>query len=385
MRVLLETLGQYLRACRRTVQSPLKHRLDSWTRRLRVHWNGWVQITAYQRGDIHSHALPTIYQVEPTNYCNLTCPMCPHDLMRRTVGFMTFDLFRKVIDQVKGHSMAIRLHNMGESLFHKTLPKFIEYAAASGLGTVLSTNAAALNERNCEKLMDAGLDQLLISFDGNTKATYEACREKSKYDRVLANIHRLLRLKAERHLTKPAVTISLIDMPATHAEVDAFKRTWEGRVDAIRIKAARNWDGTSDRINRMVAIPGVRGQDKPCLWLWTSMVVLWDGRVVPCCMDYDAKVVLGDVHKKSLKDIYNDEPMRELRRLHVEGRVSESPLCRGCSAPTSLNGSWLRLAAEAGRLTRLGTRAPATVQSTQPDRAASSGHVDALGGRTILN
>jgi radical SAM protein with 4Fe4S-binding SPASM domain len=137
--------------------------------------------------------------------------------------------------------------------------------------------------------------------------------------------------------------MSLINMPITANEVSDFKARWERRVDAVRIKPPRNWDGSSTRINTIVGLKDMRPNQAPCSWLWTSLVVLWDGRVVPCCMDYDAKAVLGNIKAQSLAEIFNAEPMQALRRLHVEGRVNESSLCRGCSAPTGLDGPWAKV------------------------------------------
>jgi radical SAM protein with 4Fe4S-binding SPASM domain len=276
--------------------------------------------------------------------------MCPHDLMTREVGFMEFDLFKEVVDQVSGYSSVIRLHNMGESLFHKKISEFIEYGKKKKLKTVLSTNASALSEKTTKKILDAELNELLISFDGTSKETYEICRSKAKFEKVLRNINRLLELKAANGKSFPKITMSLIDMPMTHNEVEKFKNNWTPRVESVRIKAARNWDGSSDRINQLVDVPGKRKETQPCFWLWSKFVILWDGRVVPCCMDYDAKYVLGNVKEKSLQEIFNDKPIQELRRLHIEGKVFESELCRGCSAPTGAKNSKLSGATTIARM-----------------------------------
>lgn len=318
-------------------------------RHLRVLANRWLQAVSYKDGHSRSWARPEIFQVEPTNYCNLRCPMCPHDLMTREVGFMDLDLFRHAVDQVKDYSASIRLHNMGESLLHKRVDEFIRYARTAGIATVLSTNASALTERSGERILDAGLDQLLISFDGASKETYETLREGARYEKVLQKVEAFLALKVKRKAKRPRITMSLINMPLTRTEIEAFKARWRSRVDAIRIKPPRNWDGSSERINRLVDLSSLRPIEHPCYWLWSSMVILWDGRVVPCCMDYDGKAVLGNIREKSLDEIFNDAPMQALRRLHTQGRVCESELCRGCSAPTALRGPGIDLAARLGR------------------------------------
>ena len=67
-----------------------------------------------------------------------------------------------------------------------------------------------------------------------------------------------------------------------------------------------------------------------CKFLWESVVIAWDGRVVPCCFDYDAKMVLGDLKRSSLAEIWNSPAYVELRRAELEGRNC-NPLCANCA------------------------------------------------------
>ncbi|MCF6237888.1 MAG: SPASM domain-containing protein [Candidatus Marinimicrobia bacterium] len=275
--------------------------------------------------------------------------MCPHDLMTREKGFMDVELFKTAINQVSVYSDSIRLHNMGESLLHPHFDDLIRYTRNLGIRTILSTNATALTESVSERVLKSQLDSLLISFDGASKETYEQLRDGAKFDKVIKKIEGFLSLRKRMGVKRPKVTMSLINMPMTESEVDAFRHRWEGKVDLIRIKPPRNWDGSSVRINEIMNLTDTRSPGNPCYWLWSSMVILWDGRVVPCCMDYDAKHVLGNIKEKSLEQIFNDEPMQALRQLHVEGRVSESALCRGCSAPTKVDGALMNLAGRLGK------------------------------------
>ena len=307
-------------------------------------YNRWLQIGAYYNRELQTSAAPELFQVEPTNYCNLKCPMCPHDLMTREVGFMDLALYRSVVQQVRRYSASVRLHNMGESLLHRQISEFISYAKENGLTTILSSNASALTRRASERIIDAGLDELLISFDGVSKEIYEFCRAGANYNNVLANIDQFLQLRERRRTSSPKVTMSLIDMPLTKGEISEFIRRWSPKVDNVRIKPPRNWDGSSNRINELVSIPGQHSSGYPCSRLWTSLVVLWDGRVVPCCMDFDAKVVLGNMKEKTLAEIFNDRPMQALRAVHANAEVCKSDLCRGCSSPTRIQGHWLPLA-----------------------------------------
>lgn len=294
-------------------------------------FNRVLKKLSYRLRSDRSWAYPSVFQIEATNFCNLRCPMCPYDTMTRDVGYMEIDLFRRVVDQLAGCTRVLRLHNMGESLFHKQIDEMIRYARSKGVTTAISTNATALNEKAAERILTAQLDQLFISFDGAHKETYEMYRKGARFERSLANVLHFLEIKEQRQAVKPHTTLSMIEMAGTEGEIGEFRDFWQKRVDAVRIKRVKNWDGSVDRINE-IALKDFRPLDAPpCSWLWDRMVVLWDGRVVPCCYDYDGKYVLGNLRDRTLKQIFNDQPMRELRKLHAAGRAHESSLCQGCA------------------------------------------------------
>jgi radical SAM protein with 4Fe4S-binding SPASM domain len=281
---------------------------------------------------------PYVFQVELTNFCNLKCPMCPHDLMTRSVGYMDFGLFRRVVAEVRATNPDLRLHNMGESLFHPEVGRFIRHAREQGLETVLSTNATTLTDRKIDELIEAELSWLYVSFDGTSADTYERFRKGARYERERAKVERLLEVRDARGAKYPQVMMSCIALPGTRAEVEEFRAYWDGRANAVRIKVADAWDGSSERIRGIVADEQPAFEPSVCRWPWQAMVVLWDGRVVPCCYDYDGKHVLGDLRRSTLAEIFNDAPMRELRRALREGRAEDVSLCRTCPRGANAHG-----------------------------------------------
>ena len=167
-------------------------------------------------------------------------------------------------------------------------------------------------------------------FDGASADTYERFRRGAHYEREKAKVEQLLRMRRRAGSRFPQVMMSCLSLPGTRAEVEEFRAYWQPRVEAVRIKPADGWDGSSERINGIVAESQYPVGDAVCSWPWQSVVVLWDGRVVPCCFDYDGKYVLGDLRRRSLAQIFNDEPMKELRRLLCERRADEVSLCKTC-------------------------------------------------------
>src|SRR4030067_2738159 len=121
----------------------------------------------YKCGTARLPYAPLRLWVEPTSFCNLKCPMCTSkDIPEEKIGYMDWDLYRKIIDEAKGFVYDINLLLGGESLFHKRLPEMIAYAKANGIRTRLSTNATVLTKEQREEPLDAGLYFIIFSFDG---------------------------------------------------------------------------------------------------------------------------------------------------------------------------------------------------------------------------
>src|SRR3989344_6615489 len=144
-------------------------------------------------------SFPKFLHIEITNACNLDCVMCPRHDMKRKVGFMPMELFKKIIDQVpKGSKIAISLNLFGESFLHPKLYEMIKYAKQSNVGEVhLNSNITIINEHKARAILESGIDVLALSFEGTNKKTYEYLRIGSNFERVEENIKLILRIQKE--------------------------------------------------------------------------------------------------------------------------------------------------------------------------------------------
>ena len=166
----------------------------------------------YKRGSQKLPYGPLRLWLEPTSFCNLKCPMCTSkDIPEDKIGYMDWDLYRKIIDEAKGFVYDINLFMGGESLFHKRLPEMIAYAKANGIRTRLSTNATVLTKEQREEPLDAGLDFIIFSFDGYEKEIYEKIRVNANFEKTLGNIRAFLEEKKERGTGKPYVMFQVIE------------------------------------------------------------------------------------------------------------------------------------------------------------------------------
>jgi hypothetical protein len=282
-------------------------------------------------GRDRSPVLPEIVQIEATNICNAKCVFCPRDEMHRKQGIMSFDLFRKIVDECAELGIThVRMHNYGEAFVDKQLVEKVRYAKARGIKEVGAiSNGSLLTEPVVRGMIEAGLDAINISVDASGKETFERTRIGLKYDKVIANIERLVRLRAEAGRRRPKLILSFVRQN-NDADEQAFIEHWKQIADKIHVTDLHNWAGTLNTESDV---------NYPCYRPWLTFTALWDGRVSLCCADFDGRVVLGDLNTSSIQDIWNSEPYRKVRREHLESGGPD--ICRSCDLPRKDSPLWI--------------------------------------------
>lgn len=267
---------------------------------------------------------PNQVRIENTNHCNARCTICPMELLTRPLGTMGVDLFSEIIAQlVELGTKEVHLQGFGEPFLDKTIFDKIRIAKDMGIPfTFLVTNASLLNEENSRKLLASGLDKMRISFYGLNKSEYERVHVRLSFDEVRKNILRLLELKRELHVSKPVISLKYIGSILKFIPF-FFQWGFKTRVSFARL---HNY-GYGRKYNET----GKKGKDRTCAILSEStMQVLWDGRVVPCCYDFDGKMILGDLTKETVSEVWNGETFENFRAIHRNKEFSKLPICADC-------------------------------------------------------
>jgi len=275
--------------------------------------------------------LPEIVQIEATNICNAKCTFCPRDDMTRRQGVMEMALFRKIVDECASLGIGhVRMHNYGEAFVDKKLPEKIAYAKAKGIPEVgVITNGSLLGPDVARAVIEAGLDAINISLDAAGKETFESTRLGLKYDKVIANVEGLVRIRRELGRRRPKLILSFVRQDNS-AEEQAFIDHWSAVADKIHITELHNWAGT---LKRRADV------NFPCYRQWLTFTVLWDGRVSLCCADLDGHVVLGDLATETIAGVWNGDAYRRVRREQLE---SGGPaICRNCDLPAKDSPLWV--------------------------------------------
>jgi radical SAM protein with 4Fe4S-binding SPASM domain len=268
--------------------------------------------------------------VESASGCNLRCPMCHNkDVPAGRKGLMEIGLFRKIVAEAGDFVNDIYLHHRGEPLLNPALPEMISLARAAGIRTRFHTNGALLTEERAGRLLDAGPNLVSFSVDAFEKEGYETVRVGALFEETVENILRFARMRRDRGLTLPYLVVERIRfadpaVPENPAAIaDLRRRFLEGGVDEVIEKDEYRW--TTEGMPELEGPPA----SKVCTFPWYSMVVCADGTVTPCPQDYFAKMAMGNVKEASLREIWNGEPYRDLRR-RFRTDLDSLPLCRKC-------------------------------------------------------
>ena len=267
---------------------------------------------------------PAYFIIELTNHCNVKCVMCPQPRQTREAGFMSFEFYKSIIDQIYKYAEVVDLDLYGEILLHPQFEEFIAYAKSKNLKTLVSTNIKTLNKKNSLRLINSGLDFITLSLDGVKKETYEAVRVGSDFDKVMENVYTFVKLNNRKIFT----SLQIINMKQTHDEVEEFVEKFKTlNVDVVRVIPYSSHDPEKKDLNCDFNYPK---SENHCAFLWRTMVVTWNGKIVPCCQDWDNNIVLGDLNNESVLDVWNGQKMTTMRGKHAEKDRTDYAICQGC-------------------------------------------------------
>lgn len=332
--------------------------------------------------------MPISISFEPTTSCNLRCPECPSGLrsFSRDTGMLEESFFQKTIEELHRDLFYLTFYFQGEPYLNPKFLEMVKYASAKNIYTASSTNAHYLNDNNSKSTIESGLDRLIISIDGTTQETYEAYRIGGNLEKVIEGTKNLLYWKKELKSKTPYVIFQFVVFRQNEHEVEAIKKLGkEIGVDEVKIKSAQIYDyengneriPTKEKYSRYKkmedgsyelkndsgyvsplltfflkrrAKKGRIGEreskaEVSCWRMWYSCVITWDGKIVPCCFDKDAKHILGSLTTKggsafggkeeTFKNIWLNGSYTKFRSSLLKSR-KEIDICRNCSEGTKV-------------------------------------------------
>ena len=263
--------------------------------------------------------------LEITNVCNLHCAFCPGT--RRAPQFMAPEDFRLLASKLRGHTEYLYFHLMGEPLLHPDLAQLLNIADDLQFKVMLTTNGTLLPKRQELLLRASALHKVNISLQsfeanegGDLAAYLQGCAD---FAAAAAGAGKLCEFRLWNRGGWETMN------PAIHAVLAAaFPEPWTKSRSGFRL-AEKIWLEPGDRFDWPdLSLPSL-GERCFCYGLRDQVGVLCDGTVVPCCLDREGAIPLGNLFEQDLNEIMLTERARAIYDGFSQRRAVE-PLCRTC-------------------------------------------------------
>lgn len=260
-------------------------------------------------------------RIEPTNLCNANCIMCPRELLTRPKSIMPYEHCKNLINQAKDLGVETITHcGLGEPLIDSNLEAKIGYSAMMGLQSYLLTNASLLHKERSHQIIDSGLNMMRFSIHSLNREGFEKIHVGLNFYNVMSNIQSFLDLNTR--MNNP-ITTQITALALNGESIDDIRNFWEHKVDYLEIWQPHNWAGQKQ-------YRGIKRQKNTCGRPFKGpLQINVDGKMMVCCMDSNAEMIVGDTYTDTIEDIVRGEPYREIRRKHIEGTLNGLP-CERC-------------------------------------------------------
>jgi radical SAM protein with 4Fe4S-binding SPASM domain len=312
--------------------------------------NGWQNYSSFKkalisRSPIHP-GLPLSLSIEPTTSCNLRCPECPSGLrsFTRPTGMMELGIFQNVINQLHEALSYLIIYFQGEPYLNPAFLESVNYAHSKNIYTATSTNAHYLSKENSIETVKSGLSRIIISIDGTDQESYAKYRIGGELEKVINGTKTLVAAKESLKSQPPFIILQfLLFEHNTHQIQEMKKLAKELRVNKLEFKTAQVYDFEkgSELIPKTNSYSRYQSGGEynfniksellnKCWKMWHSCVITWDGDIVPCCFDKDAKYKMGNIKDQSFKEIWNGTKYQEFRSRLFTNR-KEIDICKNCT------------------------------------------------------
>ena len=272
--------------------------------------------------------------IEITNVCNLSCDFCPkHNRAERRMTAQEFDL---ITDKLRDRAVFLYFHLMGEPMLHPLLPDFIRMAREKGFKTVLTSNGTLpLRAMRLLSSLPHKVQLSLHSHESNGKGILAEYIDKvMQFSIPAAEQGTCIVLRLWNQGGRESENEQVIQLLEKYVQ-----KPWHERPDGYRL-----CDNLYLEFDRKFKWPEVelptresqRGADVFCMALHKQIGVLADGSLVPCCMDHNGDITLGNLFTQSLDEILESPRAKAMTEGFRHHRATEL-LCRNCESGNARN------------------------------------------------
>jgi len=288
-----------------------------------------------------SWAYPTHYQMEPASGCNLRCPMCYITTQNISRGTLSLNHFKKFIDEISDYAFLLHFWGWGEPFMNKDIFTMIKYAREKGLRVLTSTNAHFLAQEDItDKLIDSGLDALIVALDGVDHQTYEHYRKQGDFDKVIGSVRLLTKRRKEKNTSLPMINLRMVVSRENEHQIPAMKAlATDLGVDMLTLKTlwSHGNDGLWEKslpVNHEYRRYSYDTEGRPirkknsCKRMWNHTMIHHDGSVTPCSYYLREESELGKAfgaNDETFSRIWFSDAFRKTREDFLKFRNGRSP------------------------------------------------------------
>lgn len=276
---------------------------------------------------------PSQIIVDICEVCNYECIHCPQAMFKKSEFFsgayLSEELNRKLIDEVRtygvGKTQQIRYTANGEPLMHPKVVEILQYAVEnSHVFVSLTTNGSLMNQEMMSSFLEMNLGMIDFSLDAFHEETYAEIRHKGELKPVRQNILDILAMKKEKS-AKTKIVVSFVVQDKNKEEQDEFKQYWEAQgVDYVIFRRLTSAGNSMKNYEELDII-------QPCVYPWERIILDPKGDLAFCPADwFDNKTICRDYSKTTIREVWNSEDYRQLRKEHLENCFERFIQCADC-------------------------------------------------------
>ncbi len=267
-----------------------------------------------------------------TYVCNAKCPNCPYTNSQiradyKDRPFMEEATFKIIADQCGEYGAWMRVSGGGEPMLHPKAVELMVYAKKVGAKVGLITNGSLFSAESSTQLLETHLDMIEFSVDAGDPETYAKVRKGLKWETLLKNVKQMVEL---RNLLKSSTKIIASGVNQVDVDIDAVERFWDPMVDNFQKRKYLTW-GINDPSKSADPAPYLPSTEMiPCPFVFERLNIDSRGKVMVCGFDIAGKTDMGNIHEKSMKEIWHGEGFEYYRQMHLKKKGVEIDLCKDC-------------------------------------------------------
>lgn len=279
---------------------------------------------------------PPYVTFELISSCNFRCVMCPATYLKKSRNELNFGLFKKNIDEISAYGSLVRFIGYCEPLLYSRIEDAINYVKEKKLLLQITTNGSLLDERMVKVMVDGGVDVVIFSFQGFTEKEYCLMRNisSSAYSKLIDNIRLLYKIrKSDKPYIRITTTVTNRDNPK---DKDKFIKTHSDYTDEVQITGATHFIFLKEffkveKLSEKLKLDRPKKiKDMKCFLANYEMKIIENGDAYICCGALYDDLLLGNIKKSNLFDLWHSTRAANLREVLSAGDLTRFKDCSVC-------------------------------------------------------